>query len=227
MKHTIVILLLLIKTSLFYSQTIIAPNYALKSHETLFVNKIDVSREKTVVHLTIENRITGGQFCADKNIFIINPDGTRSKLTASAGIPVCPDAHNFKAIGEKLDFILTFPPLKTGTDCIDLIEECNNNCFSFYGIILENEVNKLIDGAIMSAENGEPVKALVALIKLAEISDNKDPGIKGLLYINIIKLSRETGNSVKASEWYKKLTLSKMPEAFRYIEFLNNQGIKY
>ena len=118
MKHTILILLLLIKTSLFYSQTIIAPNYALKSHETLIISKIDVSREKTVVYLSIENRIAGGQFCADRNIFIINPDGTRNKLTSSSGIPICPNTYNFKTIGEKLDFILTFPALKTGKERI-------------------------------------------------------------------------------------------------------------
>ena len=102
-----------------FSQTISLPNYSLKSHETLEIKKIEITSEKTIVFLSIENQTTGGYFCADKNIFIIKPDGTRSKLISSSGIPVCPETYKFKAIGEKLNFILTFLPLKTGTGWID------------------------------------------------------------------------------------------------------------
>ena len=79
------------------SQTYNMPNVALKSHETLILTRIEMSAEKTVVYLTIENRIDGGYFCADKNIYIIYPDGTRSKLNMASGIPVCPDTYKFKS----------------------------------------------------------------------------------------------------------------------------------
>jgi hypothetical protein len=110
-----------------YSQTYIKPNYALKSHETLEIKKIDLSAQKTLIFLSVENKITGGYFCADKNIFIIYPDGTRSLLTSSKGIPVCPETYKFKTIGEKLNFELTFPPLNQDTQWIDLTEDCTEN----------------------------------------------------------------------------------------------------
>jgi hypothetical protein len=210
-----------------YSQTYIKPNYALKSHETLELTKIDLSAQKTLIFLTVENRITGGYFCADKNIFILYPDGTRSKLTASKGIPVCPDSYKFKTIGEKLNFELTFPPLKPGTQWIDLIEDCADNCFSFFGVCLNTDLNKRIDEASVLAENDKPAEALMDFIKIANTIDSKDSGIEGSIYINIIKLAKETNNMLKASEWYSKLKLSGIPRNDLYIKHLNSQGIIY
>jgi hypothetical protein len=210
-----------------FSQIINKPNIALKSHETLEISKVEITAEKTVIFLSIENRITGGKFCADKNIFIIYPDGTRIKLTSSNGIPVCPDTHKFKTIGEKLSFVLTFPPLKQGIECIDLIEDCAENCFSFYGVNLNNDLNKKIDNAFILAENNEPAKALISFINIAETANNKNPGVEGLLYINIIKLAKDTGNTVKSAEWYKRLKSSGIPRLELYIKHLNSQGILY
>ena len=203
------------------------PNYALKSHETLNITKIEITSATTVISLSVENRIAGGTFCADKNIFILNPDGTRIKLISSSGIPVCPDTYKFKTPGEKLDFTITFPPLKAGTEWIDIIEDCSDNCFSFYGVTLDNELNKKIDEAIVLAENKETAKAMISFINIAEATDSKNPGIEGFLYITIIKLAKETGNTVKASEWYKKLASSNAPRLRNYIKYLNDNGIKY
>jgi hypothetical protein len=210
-----------------FSQSFIAPNSALKSHPTLDILKVVVSDEKTEIYLRVENRISGGNFCADKNIFIIFPDGTRSLLTSSKGIPVCPDAYNFKSPGEKLEFVLIFPPLKKETESIDLLEDCQANCFSFYGIILDNELNKKINDAFISAEKGEPAQSLLSFTKIAEETGNKNPGAEGLLYMNIIKLSVTTGNKVKAAEYYKKLQSSGLPRTSLYINHLNAQGIRY
>jgi hypothetical protein len=209
-----------------YSQTVNHPNSGLKSHETLEISKIVITAQNTVIFLTVENRISGGYFCADKNIFIIYPDGTRSKLTSSNGIPVCPNSYKFKTIGEKLSFELTFPPLRNNTQWIDLIEDCTENCFSFYGICLNNELNKKIEDASVLAENKEPVKALMEFIKMAETFDNNS-GIEGLIYLNIIQLAKETGNIPKANEWYNKLKSSVTPRKELYIKHLNSQGIIY
>src|ERR1035437_8059251 len=145
-----------------YSQTSLKPNYALKSLETLEITKVVTTAQKTIISLTVENRITGGYFCADKNIFIIYPDGTRSRLISSKGIAVCPETYKFKTIGQKLNFELTFPPLKPGTQWFDLVEDCTENCFSFYGVCLNNDLNKMIDDASVFAENGEPAKASIS-----------------------------------------------------------------
>jgi hypothetical protein len=207
--------------------TLINPNYSLKSHETLEIIKIEAGSKATIFYMRIENRIAGGTFCADKNIYIIYPDGKRSKMSSSGGIPVCPDTYKFKTPGEKLDFILGFPPLKQGTEWVDLVEDCSENCFSFYGITLNGELNNRIDNAFALAENGEEAKALTSFISIADGIDKKNSGIMGLLYINIIRLARETGDEVKAGEWYNKFKLSDAPRLPQYLKYLNDQGIKY
>ena len=210
-----------------FSQSFPVPNVALKSHETLIIRKFVISEEKTEIFLRVENRISGGNFCADRNIFVVYPDGTRILLVSSKGIPVCPDTYKFKSPGEQLDFVLTFPPLQKGTGSVNIIEDCQDNCFSFYGIVLDSDLNKKIDDAFSLAENDEPAKAMVSLIRIAEETGSKNQGAAGLLYMNIVKLSKETGNYVKAAEWYKKLESSGLPETAFYIKHLNSQGIKY
>jgi hypothetical protein len=210
-----------------FSQSFLAPNVALKSHETLDIMRVEIMEEKTLIFLKVENRITGGNFCADRNIYMLYPDGTRSLLVASNGIPVCPDTYKFKSPGEQLDFVLTFPPVKKGFVSLNLIEDCQQNCFSFYGIILDSDLNKVIDDAFALAENNEPAKALARFTEIAEKTGTRNPGAAGLLYMNIVQLYRTTGNSVKAAEWYKKLESSGLPETELYIKHLNSVGIRY
>jgi hypothetical protein len=199
----------------------------LKSHETLVINRIDIASESTTFHLTIGNRIEGGTFCADRNIFIIHPDGTRTKLISSEGIPVCPESHKFTSIGEKVDFTLTFSPLKLNTDWIDLIEDCRDNCFYFYGITLDSDLNNRIDELFRFAENGESLKALDGFTELLRETDSRNNGIEGLLYVNIIKLAGESGKPEQAAEFYKRFRSSGAPGLKHYLQYLDDQGIKY
>jgi hypothetical protein len=209
------------------SQTIEKPNYGLKSHETLEITRIENTQSHSTIYFTVENKITGGYFCADKNIFIVYPDGTRSKLISSKGIPVCPDSYKFKTVGEKLSFELTFPALKQNTKWIDLVEDCQDNCFSFYGLCLNNILNKKIDEASSLAENNEPSKALLSFTDLAGSAENRNSGMEGLVYVSIIKLAKETGDIAKASDWYSKLKSSNIPRKDLYLKNLNGQGILY
>jgi hypothetical protein len=65
-----------------YSQSYIQPNIALKSHETLAIIKVEITPQATMIWFSVENRRdAGGSFCADKNINIIYPDGSRLNLT--------------------------------------------------------------------------------------------------------------------------------------------------
>ncbi|MCU0462336.1 MAG: hypothetical protein MUF36_10040, partial [Bacteroidales bacterium] len=175
------------------SQSFIQPNYGSKSPETLVISKIEATNNATTFFLTVENRRPGGTFCADRNIFMIYPDGTRIKLISPQGIPVCPDSHKFISIGEKLDFTLTFPPLKNGVEWIDLIEECNDNCFHFYGVTLDNELNRKLNDAFYLAENDDPVKAMVSFIDILDETDSRNLGVEGLIYVNIITLAKQSG----------------------------------
>jgi len=228
MKRTFITgIFFLLATGFLHSQTFINPNYSLKSHETLNIIKVEAKPEATFFYMSLENRIPDGTFCADKNIYLIYPDGKKSLLKSSSGIPVCPDTHKFKAPGEKLEFMLTFPPLKPGTKWIDLIEDCNDNCFSFYGITLDNDLNKRIDEAFSYGENDETARALISFISIAEEIDKNNLGIEGLIYINITKLFVESGDEKKAEEWYNKFKLSEAPRLSQHIKFLNDQGIKY
>lgn len=209
------------------AQSFIQPNSGQKWPETLVINKVEATSKATTFFLTVENRITGGTFCADKNIYLIYPDGTRSRLVSSSGIPVCPDSYKFREAGEKLDFTLTFPPLKKGVTWVDLIEECSENCFYFYGVTLDNDLNQRINNAFSLAENGENVKAMISFIDILTDTDSKNPGAEGLLYINIINLARESGGTSQAEEWYKRLKSSGAPRLASYIKYLSDLGIKY
>jgi len=217
----------LLTTGVTFAQSWLQPNYGLKSHETLFIRKIEATEGSAIFYLTVENRRNGGTFCADKNIFMVYPDGTRIKLLSAQGIPVCPDAYKFSSVGEKLGFTIVFPPLAKGVEWIDLIEECSDNCFHFYGIMLNNELNRNINDAFELAENDDPVKAMVSFIDILEEIDSKNMGIEGLIYVNIITLARQSGTVGSSIDWYKKLKNSGTPRLQEYIKFLNDKGIKY
>lgn len=177
--------------------------------------------------MTIENRISGGNFCADRNIFLTDNEGNSLKLIKADGIPLCPERFNFKSIGERLNFKLTFPPLKKGTSIINIREDCTENCFSFYGIILDHDINKKLDEIFSVVDKGEPINAVNRLIEIAEDKKYSGNGVESFLYINIIELATETGNTAKAAVWYKKLLSLKYSEKDKYIKYLNDRGIIY
>jgi hypothetical protein len=191
------------------------------------VRKIETDNRKTVFFMSVENRITGGQFCADKNIYIVYPDGQKSKMNSSSGIPVCPDVYKFKAPGEKLDFTLTFPALKEGTKWIDLVEDCSDNCFSIYGITLDSTLNRKIDDAYLRLSKEKPGDAVKYFKAILNETDRQNLGSEGILYLNIISLSRESGDDAAAREWYGKLMTSGCPRLSQYVNYLHAQGIKY
>jgi hypothetical protein len=209
------------------AQTIEHPNFAMKSHETLELLKIDIQPGKTILFMNIENRIPGGNFCADKNISIIYPSGGKLKITEASGIPVCPATYNFKSIGEKLYFALVFPPLKQGTEWIDVVEECSSNCFWFYGITLDAGLNRKLEDTFDAASAGKPEDNIIMFRKILDEIGGRNLGIEGLLYINIINAAVEAGDKVEAAVWYKRLQTSGAPRLNYYLKFLNDKGIKY
>ncbi len=226
MKINLLLILVILPASSI-SQTTVRPNFALKSHETLEIRKIETTPSATLFYMSVENRVSGGYFCADRNTYIIYPDGERVKLVSSGGIPVCPDTYKFRLIGERLDFILTFPSLKPGVRWLDLVEECPDNCYSFYRIIPDAGINALIDDAYAPAEKGEPSLALDRFIKLARERGSDNKGYGGILYLNIIKLAEETGNKRVASDWYGRLVSSGIPELDLFLKHLSSLGIRY
>jgi len=221
------IIIIVTSFSSVFGQIVNQPNYALKRPETLEILKVEITAEKTLIFFTIENRIEKGAFCADKNIFLLDPDGKKFELKKSEGIPTCPESYKFKSIGEKLSFTLEFPPLKPGTKWVDIIEDCSSNCFSFYGITLDADLNKKLDEAFGLASNGKPADNILLFKTILDDIDSQNLGIEGLLYINIINAAVEDANKVDAMVWYKRLGSSRAPRVDQYIKFLNDKGIKY
>lgn len=226
-KLYFVLVFLTIGIGNIFSQTYYQPNIGLKSHETLEILKAELTAGSTIIYLSVENRIAGGAFCADRNIYIIYPDRTRIKVIKASGIPQCPEYYKFKTIGEKLSFSLTFPPLKPGTEWIDLIEDCSDNCFSFYGILLDSDLNKRIDEAVADVDNGEIDTAIALYKDIIGSVGTTGNGITGSLYSDLISLLVRKNYTAQASEWYKKLLTSDVPQLQLYIKNLNSRGIKF
>jgi len=218
----------LILSNVSFSQEFSKPNFALKSHETLEITRVVLNDKSTIIHLIVENkRSEGGSFCADKKIYILYPDGSRLNILKANNIPVCPDAYKFKNVGEKLSFSLEFPPLKQGTKWIDIIEDCSQNCFWFYGVTLDNELNARLDDTFIKAGNGKPAENMLLFKNILDEIDSQNPGIEGLLYINLINAAVEDADIVNASVWYKRLAASHAPRKEQYIKYLNEKGIRY
>lgn len=209
------------------AQLYTAPAVGLKSLQTMEVLSVEVSQAKTVIRLSVENRIRGGTFCADRNIFIINPDGSRLRLQKATGIPNCPDTYKFRKEGEILEFSLTFPSMQPGTGWIDLVEECSQDCFSVYGILLNNDFSRRIDEALSYIDKGRVDSAIGLYTRLIQEAGPLEAGITGSLYSDLISLLAGKGYSANAAEWYRKLAASNLPGKQRYIDNLNFRGIKY
>jgi hypothetical protein len=226
-KIGLIVWLIMGCTMHIHSQTFEKPNSALKSHETLEIRKIEITPAKTIVSFSVENRIVGGQFCADRNIYILDPAGNKFMLKKSSGIPVCPDTYKFKSIGERLQFSLEFPALKTGTTWIDIIEDCTSNCFWFYGVTLDSNLNKILDEAFVLASKQKAADNIILFKNILDDIESQNLGIEGLLYINIINAAVEDSDNINAAVWYKRLASSHAPRVNQYLKYLNDKGIKY
>lgn len=227
MRKTFLIVIFSATCLCVFPQTVVQPNYALKSHPTLEIRKIEIKPGNTVVSMRVENLISGGQFCADRNIYIIYPDGTKSRLLSSEGIPSCPASHKFRKVGEKLDFTLTFGTITAGTQWIDIIEDCSDNCFSFYGVVLESALNSKIDEAVSVSERGETQKSIDLYRNILSGIAGTSNGMEGALYADIIALLVKSGKTEEAKEWYAKMITSDSPRLELYIKNLNSRGIKF
>jgi len=180
------------------AQTILQPNFGQKTHETLDIESIETTNQYTIISLSIVNKINGGTFCADKNIYIKNSSGYEMyQIIKSEGIPQCPKAHQFKSIDEKLSFKLYFPKISEKIMYLDLIENCDNACFSMKGIILSNSLNDNINEAYRLYAVNEKKRAAESLENL--IYQTKDYPY-AFLYFAAIKIWQELGESNKFTE---------------------------
>jgi len=221
MKRLSLLIPLLIFPFLLFSQQLINPNFALASHP-MKVTKISHTANETIIELSIENQSETGTFCADKNIFVQDMRSQKKyKLNSSQGIPVCPSSYKFKYVGEVLTFQLHFPKLNAKTKYLNLIEDCNQYCFSIKGIILDTEMNKSINLGYNYYEQGKLDFALEAF----KIVVNQNPDYPfGLFHLNIILIYAEKYDYASAKIWYQKIITSKFKDKSELISRLKKQS---
>lgn len=198
MKINILVLFLLFSFSL-NAQKIIKPNFGQKSHETLEIESIEITSTQTVFTLSITNKIKNGEFCADKNIYLKSTNGYEIyQIIKTEGIPQCPSSHKFKAIDEKLSFKLYFPKISDNILYLDLVENCENACFSFKGIILSETLNSAVNEAYKHYSNNDKKRSAQDFESL--IYQTKDYPY-AFLYFAALKILQELGDE----KHYKEL----------------------
>ncbi len=221
MKKFFFIMSLIAFCNSLFGQSIENMNFAVASHP-MKVNKIEYLPNQTKIEISIENQIQNGNFCADKNIDLVDIiNKNKLHLVKSEGIPVCPSNYRFSFIGEVLTFTLIFPKIPTTSKYINIIENCSQYCFSIKGIILNAEMNKEINLGYEYYSKGKLDFALSSFRLVVE--KNKDYPF-GFLYFNIIQILVEQQDLESARNWYNQLKASDFEDKNEVISRLKNQS---
>lgn len=214
-----------------FAQLYSNPIASKKSHPELEITEIEINDSYTIISLIVTNKRTdGGWFCADNNIYIKNSKSTETyKLIKSENIPTCPDQFKFAYSGQTLEFKLYFPPISNQIKFIDLIESCSNACFSFYGIILDNEHNNKIrsfEKGFELYQNKQNKEAIPYFEQVISGTISIESHIYGLSYFYLISIYHELEDTDKVNYWYQQLIESKVEEKEIFIKELDKLDLK-
>jgi len=215
-------LLFFLSCSLIQAQGISKPNFAFASHP-MVVDEISFTPNQMIIKLTIENQISGGNFCVDKNIYIKDAlTNTKLQLSYSENIPVCPEIYDFKWVGEKLSFKLFFPKPSANLKYIDIVEVCSENCFTIKGIIIDAEMNKNIDLAFEQFANKDYKSSKITMLEIID----KHPDYKyGFLHLNLIQVLWVLEEFETAREHYQIIQNSNFADKPFVLDQLNKLKI--
>jgi len=211
-----------------FSQVYESPIAGKQSHPDLKINTIEITTEYTIIHLSITNQLnTGGWFCADKNIYIKNSKGLEEyQLLRSENIPICPNKFEFTNKREVLEFILYFPPINKEIRFLDLIENCDEACFSFEGIILDNEHNKkivLFENAMGKYTDNSFEECILLFKQVLDGEHTIESQIFGLSYYYLVLSYHKLNDKTNVDFWYNELLKSDVPLRDDFIKELNTQ----
>jgi hypothetical protein len=207
-------------------QSVLSPNYGIKSPLTAELTRVDFTEKSTVVWLTIMSDIDNAWFCIDRNTFLVKPDGGLVRLTDLKGLPYCPATYRFKRPGEKVAVSLTFPA--TGMlPWFSIIEECAGSCLSFRGIVTDSELNNRLNEAYDLEGRGQDMAAYRIFEDIINEIDTLNLGIEGSLFTNLIILDRRMGRPESARKWYDRMMTADTPDLGLYLQVLKNQGVDY
>jgi hypothetical protein len=212
MKYLVLSAFLLISLNSI-CQTITGPSYVLKSHETLEVMRVINNEEELRLHMIIRNRLEeGGNFCVDQNTFLVVKN-ENLKVKQIEGIPLCPDRYDFEYFGESLQFNLSFPPINQEVKIIDVVEDCDANCFWFKGLVIDPELHESILIAYDYYETGFLEEGLSAYIELFNEVKKDLPALEASCIFYIAKILDEQGKTEEYDIWKKKLSDMNSEEA--------------
>jgi tetratricopeptide (TPR) repeat protein len=207
-------------SDLFSQQDISKPNFALATHP-IVVDNINFTDSLITVTLTVQNQIEGGEFCANEIIYLFEyKNKSKRYLTKATGIPVCPATHKFESAGEKLTFTLEFKAFSEIPKYINIVEDCDENCFSIYGVIIDEKMNEDINQAYGYFKSGNLDFALASFRTAAR----ENPGYPfAFLYGNIIEIYALQENYEKAKRWYQFLETSKFVDKEHVMEQISQK----
>jgi hypothetical protein len=226
MKIPAVILLLMAGGFNCLSQTVVSPNYGLKSPLTAELVKVDFNVDATIVWMTIESDINNAWFCIERNTFLVKTDGSKLRLTGIRGLPHCPATYRFKRPGEKVSFSLTFPA--TGLlPWFSVIEECVGGCLSFRGVVTDARLNIKLNEAYGLSRQGEDMPAYRLFEEIIGETDSLNLGIEGSLFTTLIMLDRRMGRTESARKWYDTMMTADTPDLSLYLDNLKSQWVDY
>lgn len=208
------------------SQSIVSPNYGLRTPQTAEVVRVDFNEKSTVVWLSVTSDINNAYFCIDRSTWLIEPDGTRLRVMDLKGLPWCPATYRFKRPGETAPFSLVFQA--TGVlPWFSIVEECSGGCLAVYGIVTDQALNERINEAYALSDSGETMAAYRIFEDLITRTDTLNLGIEGALFSSLIMLDRKMGRNETARSWYDRMMTSDVPLLKLYLDNLRQQGVDY
>jgi hypothetical protein len=227
-SKTIFFLIFLQLSLLFnvHAQVYQRPNFSFSTHETLELESIEIDDNQTRIYLSILNRKIGASFCVDTNTYIRNSFGKEEyKLSESIGVPDCPDVHKFSVVGKKLSFILVFPPVSKELKYIDIIENCQDACFSIRYVLLDNELNEIINQGLTLYESRKMTESLKVFEELMlSRNDNVSP-VFGTVYLYMMSINYELGQSKEIRRLYDELQQSSIINKEEILEEVRYQEL--
>jgi tetratricopeptide (TPR) repeat protein len=212
-----------------FCQIIDLPVFNTKSHKTLVIEKIERTPTQTVFYMSISNELENGtgSFCADRQIYIKESKGDRMYfMDHTEGIPTCPESHQFKKTGEVLEFRLYFPAIPENVQEIDLIENCSDNCFYFYGVVLNTTTNneiKLFEKGVALFTDKKLEPALTCFLKINQTASDTQSNIYAYSSYIIPLIYFQIGDTQNARNYFQKLKDSQVKDKQYFIEKLQSE----
>ena len=179
-----------------------------------------------VLTLNLKNERYSASFCIDSNTVLRNSLGNEEyALTEMEGIPACPEEYRFKTIGERIAISLVFEAVPDEIKYIDLLENCDDGCVNIRYILLDEEMNSRLNEGIQLYELGKPKAALVVFEDIMNSEYDELSPVFGTVYLYLISIHYELGNSKDARRVYQELKESSIIGRDDFIKTAKESGI--